>query len=436
MPSNLLDLPVELLEQIVRDVALLRYDYSESRRPKPSALHHLAYGTNRLLRSLALPYLARLASTEDAPTSLLLEKGKTVDSRQFASFLAHTNGTNETSDALGDDFNAFYPSVKRVVFSFPRREGFVLNAPAAWSPGLSQRPSTNGIQSLEIRHGARDPVMRVFALLSFFGHSYPTLETLTLFHCHHIARWSSLAEETASVTRLEVVLADSVREPLLAEWKIGSAWTRLEHFSLAVAPPSRDQDEPSMASCLEGFQLPPDSPLRSLSLSTQLPTRFTSPPHGMADVLPSIVSAFGSAALTSLAIDEYASCTAEDLATISTAFPTLKALNLGDRMVWKGTRAELLNALAPLTSLQLLSCRIPPDSPASSFRSSSDSGEEEYASPASIALEAASILPRLSRVGFSGRQSRVEWFVVSRTEEGKPERAEAVELYSLDLDRL
>jgi len=58
---GLVDLPLEILELVVRWVALQRFEYSESRRPRPSALHHLAYGTNQLIRRAALPLLCRRA---------------------------------------------------------------------------------------------------------------------------------------------------------------------------------------------------------------------------------------------------------------------------------------------------------------------------------------------------------------------------------------
>ncbi|GAA5832175.1 hypothetical protein JCM11251_004268 [Rhodosporidiobolus azoricus] len=434
MPVNLLDLPVELLDQIVRGVALLRYEYSESRRPKPSAMHHLAYGTNRLLRSLALPYLGRLASTDDVPTTLLLSDGGTVDSRQFATVLA------EKESGLCDkiiDFAVLYPAVKRVVASFPRNY-LTLPVFCFYLPGLEDGACTNSIKSLEIRRGPFGPDEHLKFIEDCAPHSYPVLETLRLIHCSNTERWSCLPEIILSVTRLEVT-PPTIYGPL-KNWHLDTAWSRLRHFALAVAAPTRNQVQPSLIYYTEGFKLPVSSPLTSLALSTQLPTHFTSPPHQLKDVLRTITTSFGVAALTSFSLDEYAYCRPADLVTIASTFTALKKLSLGDRMIWRGSRADLLRSLTPLTSLQLLSCRILPDLPASTFRSpatfSLAEGEEEYASPASIALEAASILPRLSRVGFSGRQSTMEWFVVSRTSDGKPERAEAVELYSFDLDRL
>jgi hypothetical protein len=178
----------------------------------------------------------------------------------------------------------------------------------------------------------------------------------------------------------------------------------------------------------------------------------------MRDILDAVSASFGSANLTSLSLDDYAVAEPCDLHRLATSFSSLKTLSLGDRFIWKGSRvrfflapspsfvnlyllpqADFLNALIPLASLHTLSCRIFPESPATTFRlafspAEEEGEEEEYASPASIAIEAASLLPKLSLVGFSGRQSSEEWFKVRRDGEGRPEEAEGVELYSLDLD--
>lgn len=81
---GLLSLPVETLDLIIQYVALLRLEYSESRRPEPSALHHLAYGTNRLLRTLALPYLFRTLETTKAPPDVWLPGAGLVSAKRFA----------------------------------------------------------------------------------------------------------------------------------------------------------------------------------------------------------------------------------------------------------------------------------------------------------------------------------------------------------------
>lgn len=104
-----------------------------------------------------------------------------------------------------------------------------------------------------------------------------------------------------------------------------------------------------------------------------------------------------------------------------------------------------MSSLAPLTSLETLSCRLFPVVPPSLFDVSpkTDASEpasegddlEQFASPASIALEAATVLPALALVGFSGQSSAVEWFRVRRDAEGEPCQAEAVTLVNLDLDR-
>ncbi|GAA5850107.1 hypothetical protein JCM8547_001013 [Rhodosporidiobolus lusitaniae] len=324
---NLLDLPVELVVRILDYVEMLKNEYSESRRPNPSALHHLAYGTCRRLRSLALPRLFRHGSTSDKPARFFsLDVGAYLDGGRFVTVLRHEATQPYWPVSAGEGYEA----VERLVLTFSREEKALLQA-------------------------------------------------------------SSTVEGRSAFPRLKTL------------------------------------------------ELSSTSPLRFLSFWTQLPTHFTTPPGQFGHVVSALIASFGAIPLASLTIDEYASAEAVDLHTLASSFPHLKRLSLGDRMIWKGSRADLLDALSPLSSLQELSCRIFPDIPASTFRHPSAhpglTEEDEYASPASIALEAASLLPKVSLIGFSGRQSTVEWLRVRRDQAGGPEWAEAVELYEEDLER-
>ncbi|GAA5994956.1 uncharacterized protein JCM10292_004452 [Rhodotorula paludigena] len=223
-------------------------------------------------------------------------------------------------------------------------------------------------------------------------------------------------------------------------------WRQLERLDVQVESPFHGQHGSSIAAFLQNFPFPAGQVrLRRLSVTTQLQTRFVSSPRALQDIVTALISTFSHAPLESLAFDDHASCESEDLARLAAGFPALRSLSLGDRMVWNGSRRDLLSSLAPLTSLETLSCRLLPVVPPSLFDSlpspkadeSVCEGDdlEQFASPASIALEAATVLPALALVGFSGQSSAVEWFRVRRDAESQPCEVEAVTLVDLDLDR-
>ncbi|BGP36739.1 hypothetical protein JCM10449v2_000641 [Rhodotorula kratochvilovae] len=420
---GLLDLPVEVLELVVRWVALLRYDYSESRRPKPSALHHLAYGTNGLLRRIALPYLFREAWTaSDAWADKVWLPGEgLVEPTRFVRVLRHSLHGNVASEPTPLELA---PQVERVVLAWSADRTF------AYAPPMRPDQASH-VKSIELRHAGlpvltlKDMYFSNFAnLVSVKLHNSTSLVLPVFYHI------SSITEFAFSVEHRAVIDTDA---PL---------WRQLRRLEIVVLPPSsRQRDANALAGFLQTFKFPTaNSNLRFLSLATQLDTVFTGEARPMHPIVQAIKASFGSIPLTSLSIDDHTTCTPQDLADLAAAFPTLKTLSLPDRTVWDGSRADLLAALSPLIGLETLSCRLPPDTPASLFdppaSPSSSSGDDAlFASPAAIALEAASHLPRLGLVGFVGQHSDMEWFRVRRNEEGRPEEAEGVRLVEMDLDR-
>ncbi|GAA6032723.1 hypothetical protein JCM8097_000760 [Rhodosporidiobolus ruineniae] len=444
-PTTLLSLPLEVLDHIVRFVALLRFDYSESRRPRPSALHHLAYGVgNRTLRGLALPYFGREATTASWMTDVWGGGGERVDTRALVRALKQTGSWAKLHSSLTEDFAQSYPNVERIVLLIPLKRMPGLDgeyAKPAHCPGFASSSPAHRVKALEVRHALCEPSV---PSTDAFPACFPNLESVNLFQCVD-PYWFKAATEAPRVTTLSVTVAERGGIGVPALWPAG-LWEKLVSLSLAVLPPDREIKATPIKAYLDGLNLPPTSTLRSLSLSTQLPTRFAVPPLSMRDVVTSTRSTFGQVPLTSLAIDEYASCAPADLDELCSAFPTLIKLELGDRMIWKGSRADFIHSLSPLFSLHTLSCRIFPETPASLFRPSPSRSpspsstaaveeEDQYASPASIALELAAALPRLAMVGFSGRQSQVEWFKVKRGTGEEPDEVESVERYSLELDR-
>ncbi|GAA5921912.1 hypothetical protein JCM1841_000976 [Sporobolomyces salmonicolor] len=311
--------------------------------------------------------------------------------------------------------------------------------PAEWLEGLV--PLRN-LRSLELRRtGCRLPWTKKHPRQ--LPPDFPRLTSLSLFHVD--LEWLFVFATLSTIKNLTVVLDTRGNLPQsgLKNWDAEQLWRTVESFVLHVPPPALDESMTPIKAYLEGLALPPacDMPLRSLSIATQLQNYFATLPKRMEDIT-SALSPFFQLPLTSLALDEYAACEPADLTALASSFPTLKSLSLGDRIVWKGERVDLLSALSPLRYLVTLSCPLFPDAPSSRFRplmlEPDDSPEhlEDFASPVEIALEAAAILPALALVGFSGRQSTAEWWRVGRNPEtGEPDQADAVELYCTDLDR-
>ncbi|GAA5947030.1 hypothetical protein JCM10213_007282 [Rhodosporidiobolus nylandii] len=285
--------------------------------------------TNRLLRALALalPYAGRLGTTTDRTAKVLVVVGVEVDSRQYLRTLRHdVDGDAPARRSAFEQLPEPYPNVERIVLSFPRelecgrQESFRC-------PGIAgQTKPASSVKSVEIRHAPNGPILRLLHILVAFSATFPSITSLTLFHCWRISRWRFLHPSMFD-------------ERGLATWETGDLWSRLASFSLAISPANKDANITPLKRYLEHFQLPPVAPLRSLSLFTQLPTHFTVPPMLMHDVVSAIIPSFR-APLSSLSIDEYASCTPTDLHNLATAFPSLRVLHLGDRMMWKGTRRE------------------------------------------------------------------------------------------------
>ncbi|GAA5980247.1 hypothetical protein JCM11641_005518 [Rhodosporidiobolus odoratus] len=458
--TNLLSLPVEVLQHIVLFVGLLRYDDSESRRPKPSALHHLAYGTNRLLRSLALPHIGRLASTRDAPQELLLQQGQSMDSRGLVRVLRHHDLPEDEMDLVPfARLGHLYPNMRQLVLSFPA-SSIATQQTVLRCPGVTETPSPNKVTSLVIRRGRAGEVDMFMHLFTHAAASFPNLTHVEYLHCRRMRLWLRIVASTPTVRSLVVTPRWTIDCPPLQTWECGDMWSKLTNFAFTSPPPTPlDAHTSQIIPALVGFALAPTAPLRSLSLATQLATHLNTNSYQLSDLVTAIISSFGAVPLISFGLDVHATCGPADLHKLASAFPKLRKLSLGDRLIWQGSRSDLLGSLLPLDSLEVLSCRVLPDTPPSTYDPPSDSSEPldaqslgraaaspypdndldtdlaEFASPAQIALEAALVMPRLSRVGFTGRQSTMEWFRISREEDGRPVRAEGFELYCLYLDR-
>lgn len=186
---SLLDLPIEVIDLIVRWVALLRYDYSESRRPVPSALHHVACGTNKLLRRVALPYLFRTwQSRSDSHRRVWVPGARgLVDTREFVrTWRQPRDDTGRVDDPR----------------SLPRLESLVFfELPEVGAPDVPFPSVTH----VEVRRGQRDRARAWFGRLPALTSctiSDPQAHLLPVLHTR--PRLVDLAVTVEPTTRIDM----------------------------------------------------------------------------------------------------------------------------------------------------------------------------------------------------------------------------------------
>ncbi|GAA5911853.1 hypothetical protein JCM8208_002460 [Rhodotorula glutinis] len=437
-PSSpgLINLPVELLDLIMHWVALLPFEYSESRRPRPSALHHLAYGTNRLLRRAALPFLCRRPDEFEhgAPQQVWMPGEGLVAVDSYVR--AWRQGPRSSA----------YPPPGQTRLESLVYFNLAIPPPA---PVLL-------VKYLEIRRPVHDDVDP--PVVSACLDAVPGLTSLKVVEPDEFLLCDLRAR--ARLVDLSILVRPRASTDMGGLSQVFRRLRRLEIQVIRERRLGQPADKFPLVIFLHNNFFPTgDIHLRHLSLSVRLDPALPSVPQPMKPVVEALKTSFGSCYLTSLSLDEYTTCTPQDLALLASTFPTLEVLSLPDRTIWDGSRADLLAALAPLAALKKLSCRLFPTAPASTYDTPSvasptvtddlhepavaasaaaaadDDDDEQFASPHAIALEAAAHLPHLELVGFIGQHSETEWVRVHRDERGRPEVVEGVRLVEMDLDR-
>lgn len=276
-----------------------------------------------------------------------------VDSRALARVLYYGEGL------WSRDYVEAFPNVEQLVYSWTP-------ADLAWAlvrkgqVEVSMEQSWPSVQLFEMRHG-RDPsplfedtpIRRLF----------PSLRRVNLVFCI-LERWLPLVAAHNTVIKLKVFMVnDGEVEGRLKDWPV-ELWERIEDLSVRLRSPRRGDGaelESGDYFHLQGFQvrpsvfllcslptqkvfprlqLPATSPLRTLSISTHLSAHFVLDPRRMRDVVTALSASFSFASLTSLSLDEYATATPNDLHRLAAAFPALRRLSLGDRIVWEGSRVR------------------------------------------------------------------------------------------------
>lgn len=102
------------------------------------------------------------------------------------------------------------------------------------------------------------------------------------------------------------------------------------------------------------LQVPPSSPLRTLSLNVRLQLHHTPSRLGFARFLSALKS-FKGVPLEALSLDDYIVVQPADLEALAEAFPSLTKLTLGDRSVWSGSKVSY-EQLSPISYSSSLHC--------------------------------------------------------------------------------
>ncbi|BGP04833.1 hypothetical protein JCM10049v2_000635 [Rhodotorula toruloides] len=445
---------------IIRYASLLRLESSESRRQAPSALHHLAYGTNRLLRTLALPYLFYSLDTSRLPPKVWLPDVGVVSAKRFARTIRYEESWKNTrqyrwyrtSSEKRDD------KKERQIFSeyamlsqadFPLLEHIV----------LYRLETKNFLPRVKRPSRARGGDTSVFIRRLTLGHLYgldkkAVEQSLTPFG----AGVTSLSMDNDTTKRLDSVLPRFTALQVLRlnyhygdqnpfDAKFEATYARIKSLQLRLPGTffgyAEEEGDGSVRSIPQGElpTLPPTANLRHLAIDTRF-DQFGISPHAIDDLLQTITTVFGAVPLKTLELDDSVICSSANLAKLAQTFPTLRTFTMSDRTIWNGSRADILSALSSFRHLTTLCLRLPSTMPASPYdravvadpQDDSPNDENAYASTAAIACEAAEVLPTLHHVGFSGQSSSIDWFRICRDNEGRPESAEGVKFYSTDLD--
>ncbi|KAL8291275.1 hypothetical protein RQP46_002253 [Phenoliferia psychrophenolica] len=347
-PFPLLDLPNELVSLLCRFVACLKFDYAESRRPRPSPLAILGASSKRL-HELTAPLLWRnlrgvISYKDQAERPLSLD-----DARVRAELCRNIEFTFKgfTAGCLLEleDFDLDrerYRGVESVelVRPAPLSDIFTyrINAQTLLSPLLSFPFLTR----LKIRLSNSRSIALETPLPPL-----PHLVSLSLRGCH--TSWLKAFSALPTLKGLKVALGPD--QPLV-DWTTAALWHHLESFEIEVPPPL-GRSSP-IADAMKGIALPPNPSLRALAINVRLQLAHQATPVPFSSFVPSLRVFFNLPHLRSLTLDEYTTVDPAAVADLARSFPLLTDLAFKDRTVWTGFRAEHLEALSNFKHLSRL----------------------------------------------------------------------------------
>lgn len=232
---RLLDLPTELISNVCRFVALLKYSYSESRRPRPSTLALLG-SCNSLLRELTSATLWRselgfglgpvLWPPDNHPAGPPPHKPKFEHCRYVRiTFFSPPDVKSALVDV--QNHGARYAKVTSLTLVVPPPDP-AAEIPLSAHDILSPLSIFQNIVQLSIRLSAG--ANRSLALDTSLP-ALPNLVAVSLRGCH--TSWLATFADLPDVKSLHVTLAGE--QPLVG-WMPTATWGRLGEFAMEVSP--------------------------------------------------------------------------------------------------------------------------------------------------------------------------------------------------------
>jgi len=393
---RLMDLPDELISLVCEFIALQRYQYSQSRRPKPSPLFTLAHSHSKLA-PFAVPLLHRRRQLDLDRPQLLTDHVRCLQLQLWP---------------LGG------PLLRTLRFA--RCQTVEVSWGRTRSPRRAVNPLPLALETcpamtrLELRRpeGAVPRALATgFASLRAVAAWFPAPE------------WLAFLTALPQATSLAVFARDDT--PPLEEWCSHGLWQRADSFSYETPPyrPTPQSDAHPLASALSKLTLPNSAKLKHLTLSVRLQLETAPLRNDFAAVVPHL-HPFATAALVSLTLDDYILTTPASVQALAALFPSLHQLALGSRTMWSGPAPSHFAALAGFAELRSLECPRWPET------------TEPWREPEAVLAELAGHLPRLELVGLGGQQSEDQWYRITKGwTGGDGVRVERITIHDTNLDQ-
>lgn len=243
---RLLDLPVELVQRVCIYVALQRYDYAASRRPRPSPLRSLA-SSHSTLHQLASPLLWRRRNTarktDDVEGSLLR------NGRHVAALELDLTAQGSSPPPLCE--HQYLPAVTSLELRCGTRTTYC--APF--------KLNFANLKTLSIRHGR--------GLMSPSFDFTPRITNLAIAFC--VANWLYPLAALPNLTHLSTSL--TAYDPPLRHWLNSRTLNRVESLVLDLPPSTSRSFLEQPKGSLERF-------VRGLVVRCFLPGGSRASPHG------------------------------------------------------------------------------------------------------------------------------------------------------------
>ncbi|KDE06067.1 hypothetical protein MVLG_03619 [Microbotryum lychnidis-dioicae p1A1 Lamole] len=301
---RLLDLPEDIIDLILQFVALHRYSYSESRRPRPSPLEILSLSKSPILRWRCQALLYHRGSSEPDPTKASPSQIQTYNRFRRLHYLRFIQTALETVKDIAIPPNARFVELSTQVMTYPEIGGSGASASRSrnWTfPVGYSLLITSNLTELRLRHLQFD-----MWLLPVSPSQSMRIRRLDL-----VDVWDEVAqfllEQCKALTELKLTLWN-VKSPI-AQWVC--VWDRLEVFELECRPLQKSPSATTftrlpLETALQSLIIPSDAALRSLSVTIFLSSQ-SRPSRTVSERLCAALECFSRAGpkIRHLSLDEF-----------------------------------------------------------------------------------------------------------------------------------